>query len=860
MAENEIKHKIVISGEQEYKRAMSDMNAQLREAKSNVKATAAEMDAQGKSEAALAAQLEALQKQSSQENEILAAMREHLQRVSAASGESSREAVTLRTRINAMRQEVAQTNSQIGALTDELNGAAQAEDKLGTGGAQDGLRALAEGAGEAQEQAGGLASILENLGQGVQIGIGLGVGKAALDAVTGAIKTAVQTGFNEAVDDQKLFNRIGIVTGTSGTQQNSYLMQIAERLMVRNPALTSDQAAGNVASGYTLLPKKVVDDADLLVKTLQQAQTLSEGIGGSVDSVLYSANQIQTVWSTDIEDALGIIYGVGTSKAAADGLSVLDQYAMSFEKIGLSAGESASAVVTASENGIDKLGNFGKAVANAGAYLDEAEKHKGQMNDMGLIAADMGAKFDRGGTDAANAMKLMLEKLLGLKDEKLQDEIGSTVFGSENWKKYGTLLATTILDSYGEDMTSGMKDRLRDAMDAATNDLASQFGISKSILTEVLGSMVQPEVDSATQVIRAGNEAMIAALEEGKDGIEIAGAGLNAALAEVGNTEIGETVRERMRVMFSPDLWLQDLGIDAIAASQETMSQLVQQVTEPLLTQVAEIDRQMIDALSSGDQELAEELQARKDELLRQVEEANLTAVSGELQAGAEDAGESTVTGLQTGLSGIYGPVQQAGETATGALGDGLSGMSGAADMSVSAMLEILRGAENDAYSAGWNAGKAFERGYKAAQVIRSPSHVMTQLAEESLAGLLSPLKEGERELEARGNALGVSLASGYVEGLEPSIPAIGRDNLAPQGRVAGYAGSQAWRSAPGGEGGTADGAKEIAQAVRDGMQSMAFLLDGEAVGYGAEEAVSRASYARTAGTIRGRAGIRRGL
>ena len=61
----------------------------------------------------------------------------------------------------------------------------------------------------------------------------------------------------------------------------------------------------------------------------------------------------------------------------------------------------------------------------------------------------------------------------------------------------------------------------------------------------------------------------------------------------------------------------------------------------------------------------------------------------------------------------------------------------------------------------------------------------MEDLAEESLAGLLSPLKEGERELEARGNALGVSLASGYVEGLEPSIPAKGRDNLAPQGRVA---------------------------------------------------------------------------
>ena len=519
MASNEIRHKIVISGEAEYKKAMGDMNAQLREAKSAVKAAAAEMQSQGKTTDTLTAQIEALTRQGDKQNEMLLAMQQHLKDVEEATGNESREAINLRTRINALRADIAQTNGQLGTLTSELGSAAEAAKDLGSSDAAQGILGLGDAAQGAMSETSGLLGSLSSLGQGFTIGMGVQLAKGALEAITGGIKAAAELGFAEAVADQKQYNSLGIATGTAGTPMNDYMMGVSERFLLRNPGQSAGDAQAAIASAYTYLPQEVFENEERLLNLLNASVAPAQALGTSVAGMIENMRQLNTVMGTDFEDAIAILTNLGQGKAGAQGVNTLMEYALTFKQAGMDAAQAAGALEAGADKGILKAGDMGRAIQEASNFLSNFADNEKDLKGMGLRAKDMGQKFQEGGEMAAASLQLLMSRFMDLSPDK-QGKLGSKIFGSEGWKRYGSTLAEAIADGYEATLTPEMRERIEKMQEALYNDLDSQKAITVNLASDVAGKIWDPIEYGWTQILKGGNEAALDARDRGgyKDG------------------------------------------------------------------------------------------------------------------------------------------------------------------------------------------------------------------------------------------------------------------------------------------------------------------------------------------------------
>ena len=939
--ENVTKHKIVVSGEQEYKRAMRDMTAQLKEAKSEVKATSAEMDAQGKSTETLTAQMVALQRQHELENEMLREMQRHLEAVVEATGEESREAVTLRTRINAMRTEVAQTTSQMSGLTSEMSEAAGAASGLGDSAAADGIRGLGGAAEEAEGTLGGLSGILQGLGDGVEIGLGVSIGQGTLDMVAGLIRSAIQRGWNEAMENQRDYNTIGIQTGTAGSATNDYMARLQDRLKLKMPNRSMGDINDAIASAYTFLPTEVFEDEERLIDLLTRADAVATGTGDSIAGVVENARQLNTVFGTGFEDSMALLYSSGTGKQGAGGVDALVDNAIAWRDLGMSAEQASGTLESAANLGVTKMGDVGKAVKEASGFLSDFTGNKDDLKAMGLLATDLGTKFQAGGDQAAAAMQVMLRQFMELSPE-MQEQYGPKMFGTKAWESYGSAVAEAMLLGYESSMSDDQRAAVDAAVEAMTDDLGSQVAIAQEHLNQNLGEAFAGDVDMVTQALKAGNANAFAMDAAGGDWVDVEAARIAGTAKDLGQ-RLSERSEEYMEDALGAD-WrdmsaanlagvaLGNIGEwangtfsaiyeganDALTTAGDAVGNLtapivdkfmqmfVPDVAEPnaalkdqarqhaesLGSEAAETYAEglakgaaMADALTGADYSgwlsgvLTDMALAEADMAAEEAEAAEAAARAGEatgeamgdalteeVDAAAEEAGNTVaervralneaiaaaydmgdpmlaeslkeerdalipeMMALQTQLNGVPDAVEVTmTDTATGAvtsLTTGLAPLPGVAQDSVDGLAGVLGGAKLPAYDAGFEAGNAFQQGYRDALDIRSPSHVMEALAEQSLAGLERGLSSGGPDLVAQGAALGNALSYGTA-----------RTSLSSPSAQAGV----------------------DAAGLRDAMSGLAVVIDDEIAGRLLDLSVSRAGYERAAGTVTGRAGKVRG-
>ena len=88
-----IKNKIVLEGESQYRKQLSQINREIKESKAAMRAAAAEYDAAEDSMLALYQQGDALERTIRSQNEALDLMEDHLLKVEEAYGRNSRESV-----------------------------------------------------------------------------------------------------------------------------------------------------------------------------------------------------------------------------------------------------------------------------------------------------------------------------------------------------------------------------------------------------------------------------------------------------------------------------------------------------------------------------------------------------------------------------------------------------------------------------------------------------------------------------------------------------------------------------------------------------------------------------------------------
>ena len=790
MAENVVKNKIVIEGEAKYKQTLREISQQLREAKSEVKAASAEMKAQGQSTESARAKLDALNHVYKAQTEQLTQMREHLDKVADAYGENSREASELRTKINNLRAETAGTSSQMQDLERQLDNAGDAAQgmKDDLSGLDGDMAKLGDSAADAAGELEGLPGILSGLGEGIELGVGVSIGKEMLEGITGAIRQAALAGFQEAVEDRKGVNLVGIQTGTLGTEYNDMLYEAMEKLTLRQPKVSTEDASGFAASIWTRAAgTDYVKDAESLFDIMQATYTATQQTGIGFDEIAEGAKNMAAVFGSDFKDNVQLIASIGQGNAGAKGVDTIEKYGQAFVALGMGVEEAAAAVTGASDAGIDDVGKYGKAVESLATWLGSLTSETEGAKELGLLGDDLGKKFKEGGETAAQAVALVIDQLKGIKDANLQNELGEKIFGSQQWDRYGMNMADAILAGYGQEFLEQAREQNQLATEALTDDLESQTAIIGNVMTETMGAASQPITDAATEVAKKASAAMIETFEsEGHhSGADVLLAGITAGAGEAGNqwtllwNEAAEDSRNAMEEAFGENWADASNPIELLTGksffgldkdSSAAAAELAETMNAPLEEAARQAHEKLEEALTGGDTGLAETYYEQEQALLQQVADNNLeiiqtagTQVDEALSQQAAGVAESVEASTQEKLDAVVDKIRNLNDLIAAAYDAGDPGLAESVkterDAAIEEMNTLQSQLQEEAKTAGGNVDSGFSAGAANVEVT----------VEDTATGMITKLQDKTQNFLDQGNAFGVNLDEGFLTGAEPT-------------------------------------------------------------------------------------------
>lgn len=817
-----ISNRIVLEGEAAYKKALADINSRLRENKSAMKAAAAEYDGAGESMEAMYRYGDSLERTMESQNEALGLMSEHLDRVESAYGKNSREANELRTKINNMRTELAKTQTQMRQFESSMDAASAAGDdlKAGMDAGSAGLEQVGEAAGRAQGEVQELSeSIADMMGRKI---IDFVIAGKAFDTLKDGLAQAVTFAIGEGVDG--LRERGYIQSGTGDVQLTEARMGVKDQVDLRwSGRLDGMATAAAVETVDTVMDNLSQVMPGTVAEVTNAAIFQQERFGASVSEQMQRADSMVKTFGIDWMDAFDLMT-LGFQNSHDGGemmLRMFDENAQVFRQMGYDADDMFSTILSAVNNEeLGKDSNLNKGMMELiSTVTDGSKESAATLKALGLEAKDIGVKAQQGGETAAAAYQLVLERLMAVEDVAKRNELGQALFGEKVWTSTGGDIASALLAGFGQTIEADGVTQA--AMDALLDNIGDNWAGLKERVGQQAGAATEGLVEDANAFladVNAQTDAM------GGDVLK----GASQAAANLIDRKIGEQKQAQQSLQ------------DAMAAA-----------TADLYAQLDALNEQINAAWENGDTLQALTLEGQKQELIDEIAEVKQQVQDGFGEVGSEAATalEGTSDGMRTSAETLTGEAVGAvtdaasdmetagsglGESGATGLEDGLEGMTDAsADAVDGAVAELYRGASR-AYAAGQATGKAYERGYKTALSIASPSRVMRAAAQDTVSPLFDEFEADRARLQAAGAALGAAVQEGY-------------NSLSPLQR--GPHPSALWADTfPIGEG----GAGGLVQAMRQAMSGMTWEIDGQTMAVLVEPGVSRATAQRVVATVRG--------
>lgn len=716
---NEISNKIVIEGEAEYKKSMANINRALREAKSEMKAAAAEYDANSDSIDALKASMDALQNVEQGQNLALATMEKHLKRVEETTGESSREAVELRTKINNLRAEITRTNSDLSRFEQMMNDARDAMEDVDADKAAD---AIGELNSEAQAAEGGVSGLLGELGKVAGIDLGNLAGIGALAAAGKFTLEIAQKGVDSAVEQTQARGQIAAYTGATGADLES--LAESGKLVYREGFGDSlKEASQHVATvnSYTGAMNQDLEEATMT------AIRLDDVFGMDVPESARTARQMMGQFGLSVQDAYALIASGAQEGADKNGnlLDTLNEYAPYYAKAGKSAEEFMGTLISGAQNGVYDVDKIGDAMKEFTIRVtDGSEATKEALKGLGLESTDVPSKFAMGGETASAVFDLIIDKLMAVQDPLTQSQLGIALFGTQ-WEDTGG----AVLEIF--DQISGSATDTEGSLDAlnATRFDDLEVGLTRSArqVEERIGEISAPVATGLAHITNTFADNM----EENEGKI----------LESVGETAAQVTTA-----------WA-----GSVAEAFENAETKAVEETADLKTQLEALEKQIDMAWMMGDATTAVTLEQQRLDLISEIE-----LMESEAQTAMDAVGETMTESLESADADMETAGETVGEAGVLGLEDGLEGMEKAGEDAADGAVAGALSREAAMSSAGARLGSAFVGGYKRTMEQRSPSRLMMRTAHDTVGGALEGFKEDEKRMQEAGAALAAAVSGGY--------------------------------------------------------------------------------------------------
>lgn len=866
MAKGEIRNKIVLEGEAEYKKQLADISRSLRESKSALKAVSEEYKGADESMEGMYRQGDALERVLSDQESALRLMTEQLEKVEGAYGKNSREAAELRTRINNMRTEIAKSQNELEKLVSGLDDTGEGLEDAALKGekAGDSLAEIGDGAKKSVQDVQSLSGAIKDL-----TGIDLpSIGGAALIGAAGAAAAGGLSIGNETV---QAWNQMAAYTGLTGEA----LEQIKEDAReVYNQGVGEN--LGEAAQYTAEIAKQLHLTGEPLQETTRSAAALADVFGMDVSESARAAGMLMNVFGIDSKKAYDLIATGAQQGADKNGnlLDTINEYAPYFEKSGKGADEFFAALIAGAQSGVYDVDKVGDAWKEFTLRMTEgSDDTKDALADLGFEAGDITRKFAQGGSAADKASEEIIAALMQVEDPLERNRLGVALFGTQ-WEDTGGKVlpvfssmetgleetqgaAQKLADVHYDDLDTawrGLKGRLEELAEPALvagvnlvsdalDELAQTIdAIASGDVQKAIGQMIEPS-DLAKRANAAGTmageawgqgyaQAVSDALSDPDTVVTADGqppevddlfAAHDKAAGE-GNTELAAQIQEQIDDAV-------DKAVEGVKAGEKTLS-------------IDDLFAARSQAAGEGDMELVAQLDAQIEQVIAGMAEtaheggdsvggAAVEGFSGrskEMVEAGEQAGEDTADGLASMAPEAEKAGIELGKSGVDGARDGTGGMASAGSDGAAGLVSGLRSGIGEAWSAGYATGKAYERGYRSATKTHSPSRVMMAAAKDTAQGLVVGSRQEEREIRRAAAALGDAMLDGYRSATHASIGGYRRQETLTGGLSA----------------------QMIAQAVREGIQDMRVDIDGITAGYVTAPGVSRSIRSASIGTVKG--------
>lgn len=460
-------YRLTVEGEAEFKRALADINAQVKLNKSEINALTAEYNANGGSLETLQAKQAALGKEMAAQQQKIDTMREHLEAAKDAYGENSAQVMKLQTDLNnasgalsAMQKQYNDTTKQIEDATHSTasydEAVKQAEAAVAAEKAElDNLAAAYEGTGtkarnltanekDLTDQSGVLADRQENLAaQQKSLTAQIEAQQKKIDALNGAMKTAADR------------------YGAGSTEAQKYREQIAK-------------AEGELGKMKTSLDK-----------TTKAMEDQSGASGGLLDGLKGLTDQFGVQLPGSMDKLLEGFGSLAGPAGAAGLLAALGEVAEKLKEVGDAAAAEASELTDlstktgASTSELEALhyvcglldvdtGSLDKAMEGLNKKMLEAKDKSGEARDM----------FDRMGVavvDQEGKMRSTADVFLDVVDGLKQYEYGAERAAAAEKLMGGSANdLTSLLAESGERVRGYMKEAM-DNLGLMTDDMIAEL-------------------------------------------------------------------------------------------------------------------------------------------------------------------------------------------------------------------------------------------------------------------------------------------------------------------------------------------------------------------------------------------------
>ncbi len=386
-----------------------------------------------------------------------------------------------------------------GAMDDiELGNRLQEDLRAAQNELDDLYRQAGQGGGPAGQQGGsnflsGFSDAIGNLGSkagpiaGSLIGVAA-IGLAAGAALAGAIKDGM-----EAELQRDLFQA---QTGVTTAQARKFAQAAGEAYAnVFGESIEANLGTAKAALASGLLdPGATQRDAEAMIQSLDGVATI---LGEEIPAVSRAASQaIKTGFAQDANDAFDLMVrgsqmGLNVSE---DWLDTINEYGGQFQKLGLSGAEAIGLMSQALDAGAFNTDKAADALKEFSIRaIDGSESSAEAFQILGMNAEDMTAKFSRGGEEARDGLRDVLNKIQEMEPglERTTALVG--LFGTQS-----------------EDLGDALLHMNLDTATAALNDYE---GAAKRAI-DVMGNNASTSVEGAMRAISVAADGLKAALAE----------------------------------------------------------------------------------------------------------------------------------------------------------------------------------------------------------------------------------------------------------------------------------------------------------------------------------------------------------